>query len=87
MTRIKTLNQLLELERRKKAFEDLLQDATSHYLIDINITASVNTNSYISKYSQDPILVDVELLKVYLKAEIEKLENKIEPLIEELKNV
>lgn len=85
-TRLELITEIKEMELRKTTFEAILDDCGDYYCKDISITVQLNTEMYQKrrKYDGDSVDVNKVIFLVYLKAEIESLEIKINELIGEI---
>lgn len=84
MDRLKIIENLEKLERRKNEFENLLNDCENHYFLGVSFNANLTTNSFSTKYDDSELVCDPKKFKNYLKLEISDLEDRINGLIKEL---
>ncbi len=83
--RLTLIKKIEEHESRKVQFEKVLKDISNYYFEDGNLTFDLKTNDFNSQYEGEIIKFNDDLMKSYLKSEIEQLETKINEMIESLR--
>jgi hypothetical protein len=86
MDRLKIVQEIDNLERRKIAFENVLEDIENFYFKKGSLFFNLDSTNYNKKYNEVRIQFSNELMIDYLKKEIDELEiiltNKIDELFD-----